>query len=165
MFSMSYAHFYGSLLYAIPPGRPYSSLEKLFFPFGMSVWLLIFVLFILGLITITILRILSKRAHQFVIGTTNTPFFNMINIFLGGNVTFKTVPMRNFARTMFLIWLLSSLILRNAYQGKLFDNLRGNQRMSPLFRLDEIYESDLKLMLYESFYQNIADLFPNQKYR
>lgn len=56
--------------------------------------------------------------------------------------------------------------MRNAYTGKLFDNLRGDQRVAPFFELDDLYESNLKLYLLESFFQNIADALPkNQLYR
>lgn len=89
----------------------------------------------------------------------------MINICLGGSVSLSNIPARNFARTMLMIWLISTLVLRNAYQGKLFDNLRSNQQMAPYFELDELYGSNLKLYLYESFYQNIADIFTDEDYR
>lgn len=57
-------------------------------------------------------------------------------------------------------------VLRNAYQGSLFDNLRGDQRMAPYFQLQTLYASNLHLHLLESFYQNIVDIFPrNQLYR
>lgn len=89
----------------------------------------------------------------------------MVVVCLGGTISLNHLPMRSFARTMLLIWLLSTLILRNAYQGKLFDYLRGDQRMAPLFNLDDLYESDLELHVFDSYYQNIVDNFPELKHR
>lgn len=166
LYSMSFAHFYGSLLYAIPSGIPYTSLEKLFFPFNTSVWMYIGVLFVVAIAIMLIFKMLPENSRDFVFGKSNdTPFFNMMNIFLGGSVTLNKMPVRNFARTIFLIWLLFSLVVRNAYQGKLFDNLRSNQRKAPLFLLKDLYESNLRIYLYESFYQNLVDFLPATEHR
>lgn len=160
---MSFTHFYGSLLFAIPPGQPYSSLEKLFFPFKLKVWACICALFLFGAIVIIILKLSSNEKRDFFIGKSNNmPFFNMISHCFGGNTTYIGIPARNFARTLFMIWLLSTLILRNAYQGKLYDNLRGNQRQLPYFLIDDLFKSNLKLYLYESFFQDSTDNIPNQ---
>lgn len=84
---------------------------------------------------------------------------------LGGSIFHIAIPVRNFARTILMIWLLSTLILRNAYQGKLYDNLRGNQRNQPYYSLNSLFESNLRLYLYESFYEDFisyaADNIPN----
>lgn len=170
-FSMSFAHFYGLLLFAIPPGRPYTSFEKLFFPFKIGVWSCICILFLIAATVIMILKLIPKKKRDFLMGKSNDmPFFNMMNICLGGTINFRDISGRNFARTFLLIWLMFTLIMRNAYQGKLFDNLRSSQRKAPLFKLDELYKSNLKLYLYESFYQNMADFLENlyssnQEYR
>lgn len=119
------------------------------------------VLFVLAVIIMFVLKLIPTQNRDFIVGkSNNTPFFNMIYIYLGGAITLDRVPVRNFARTIFLIWLLFSLVIRNAYQGKLFDNLRSKQRMAPLFRLNDLFQSDLRLYLMESFYQNVADILP-----
>lgn len=165
-FSKSFSYLYGSLLYAIPSGKAYSSFEKLFFPFTTKVWLWIGILFVMAAAILILLKLSAKNKRDFLLGKSNNmPFFNMVNIWLGGAVSLSDIPVRNFARTMLMIWLISTLILRNAYQGKLFDNLRSNQRMAPFYFLDELYGSNLKLNLYESFYQNVADNIPEQDKR
>lgn len=163
-FSISFMYFYGSLLYAIPDGKPYSTLEKLYFPFDIQVWICICVLFFIAASVIIVLKILPNTFRDFSIGKSNaTPFFNMINICLGGSITFHDMPLRNFARTILMIWMISTLILRNAYQGKLFDNLRGNQRMSPLYTFDRLYDSTIKLYIFASFLPFVKDAVPDHR--
>lgn len=108
---------------------------------------------------------MHRKKRDFLVGPANNmPFFNMVNICLGGTITIHDIPLRNFARSMLMIWLLATLVLRNAYQGKLFDNLRSHQRMAPFYHLNELYESNLKLYLYESFYQNVANLISSKQH-
>lgn len=165
-YSMAFAHYYGSLLFAIPNGRPYTSFEKLFFPFKMSVWICICILFAIASIVIAALKLASRSKRDFFMGKSNDmPFFNMISICFGGAIPFNEIPIRNFARTILIIWLFFTLILRNAFQGKLYDNLRSSQRMAPLLNLNELYESSYTLYLYESFFQNIVETLPNQGHR
>lgn len=129
-FSISNAYIYPSLLYAIPPGRKFTALEKLYFPFALTVWLYISALFVIAAVLCVILKLIEKKKRDFFVGKSNSmPFFNMVVVSLGGTISINHLPMRSFARTMLLIWLISTLILRNAYQGKLFDYLRGDQRM------------------------------------
>lgn len=165
-FSISTAYIYPSLLYAIPPGRQYTSLEKLYFPFAITVWLCISLLFLCSAIVCILLKLTEKNTRDFFVGKLNNmPLFNMVNICLGGTITVHHIPTRNFARTLFIIWIISTLILRNAYQGKLFGYLSGDQRMAPLFNLDDLYKSDLELHVFDSFYQNILDNFPELEHR
>lgn len=46
----------------------------------------------------------------------------------------------------------------------LYDNLRNQQRRAPLFQLSDLYKSNMKLYLMESFYQNVADLLPAEEH-
>lgn len=166
LYSMSFAYFYGALIFAIPPGRPYTSLEKLMFPFRYKIWTCICALFTVAAIVVVLLKCGPRKRRDFIVGKfNNMPFFNMINILFGGSISFNRIPIRNFARTILLIWLFSSLVLRNAYQGKLFDNLRSDQRMAPLYEFKDLYESDLNLYLLESFYRDFVDSYPQYKHR
>lgn len=46
----------------------------------------------------------------------------------------------------------------------LYDNLRSQQRKAPLFQLSDLYKSNIRLYLMESFYQNVADLLPVEEH-
>lgn len=71
-------------------------------------------------ILIVSLKFGAEKRRAFVVGKAKNPFLNMINISFGGALCSNKVPVRNFARTMLIMWLLSSLVLRNAYQGLKF---------------------------------------------
>lgn len=116
-FTSSFPYAYSSVCYTIPHGPPYSPLAKLLLPFQAYVWVWIVICTGAAFTTITCVSgCCSKKWRSFVFGAQNrTPFLNYINIMLGGSITFG--PVRNFARTIFLLWLLGSLILRSSYTG------------------------------------------------
>lgn len=135
-------------MFVIPRGKPYSSLEKLFFPFKMTVWICVCSCLLIVVIAIVILKLTPKEKRDFVIGRNNdAPFFSLITIFLGGSTTNYQLPRRNFARTILGILLLSTLILRNAYLGNLFNFLRLQKRMEPLYYKQKIFDSDVTIFM------------------
>lgn len=110
-YQMTQAYFYGSLLYAIPMAAPYSSLEKLFFPFRYRIWILLCAVFCIAAMMLLLLKMTAEMNRAFLVGPSNNmPFFNMLNICLGGSVSLYDMPIRNFARTLLMIWLLSTLV-------------------------------------------------------
>lgn len=130
----------------IPPGRPYSSLEKLFFPFRKEVWICFWSIFLAMVLWIAVVTRISKEKGYFVIGRKNdAPVLSLYAIILGGTMTAYQLPRRNFARTILGILLFSTLILRNAYLGNLFNFLRTQKRMEPLYYQQNIYDSDVPI--------------------
>lgn len=121
---------------------------------------------VISTLLMAIVKGLPQRWHDFLYGNhNNMPFFNMLNVLFGGAMESSELPVRNFARVLLVIWLWSTLVLRNAYQGKLFDNLRKEQRNDPLFNIEAIYQSKMNIYVFESYYQNIADHLPTQLHR
>lgn len=164
-FSVSAPFVYTSIVYVIPPGEPYSHLEKLFSPFDMYIWTCICILLMVASFIIVFLKLVPKNVRAFVVGRTNSmPYFNLIGVFLGGSLTLYQCPTRNFARAILLIWLLSTLILRNSYSGKLFDHLCSNQRKPPFYKLTELYQSHLKLFVYPSAYNTTSEIVSKNRY-
>lgn len=163
-FSISAPYVFASMVFAIPAGKPYSPLEKLFSPFDVYVWTCISILFIMTSFLIVFLKLVPKNIRAFITGRTNSmPYFNMIGISLGGSITSYQCPTRNFARTIFSIWLLSTLILRNSYSGKLFDHLCSNQRKPPFYKINDLYESNLKIFVYPSLYNITSELVSKKR--
>lgn len=133
-YSNSYFHYYAAFNFAIPKGLQYTSLQRILLPFQSIVWLLILVIVLGALKFIMLFTLHFKQSRSFLFGPNNyTPFLNFINIFLGGAIT--RPPQRNFARTILSIWILGSLILRNSYQGSLFNFL---QTQKPIQLVDTI---------------------------
>lgn len=112
----SYIYFTSNLIWITPPGRLFTSFEKLFKPFNSVLWVCIIIVFTLSFVTVLVLRYQSKKAQNFVFGRNiSTPFLNLINIFFGGSLN-KT-PVRNFARTLLALFMVYCLIIRSSYQG------------------------------------------------
>lgn len=159
LFAISFPYYYATLLFAVPPGKPYTSLEKIFFPFEYLVWTSICGVFIAAVALICQLKFTQATRRQFVLGAKNdSPLINMISIFLGGSV--DHVPGRNFARTILLIWMSMSLILRSAYQGRLYHFIRTDQRSSTMNDLAAIVESDYKIYTTPKFHNFVIKKLP-----
>lgn len=150
-------------MYTIPPGPPYSPLEKLILPFETYVWLWLVICTGMSLVTIICVSSCgSENSRNFVFGAKNrTPFLNYINIMLGGAITFA--PIRNFARTIFLIWLLGSLILRSSYTGAMFSFIQSQKSAIEIRNLEQlikynfsIYSSMQMLRLLEFGYPHLS---------
>lgn len=160
----SVPYYYSSIVFAIPPGEPYSVMSTLFFPFKYIIWSCIGFIFISTILVVGSLKKSTIQQRAFVLGPRNDlPFFNMLNVCFGGAIT--RLPTRNFARFLLLIWLTMSLILKTAYQSKLFNFMQTEQRESPMYTLESVFESDHDLYISKSFYQLFYDTYPNDRHR
>lgn len=122
----------------IPPGEPYSAFEKLFRPFDFNVWIAVTIIFILSYLVIAIISF-SKQIKKYVIEKGNTsPYFDVLEIFVGGSMI--KIPTRNFARVLLMIFILYSLVIRNAYQGGLLKNMQSDDRKRPVESVTEMME-------------------------
>lgn len=167
-FTSSFPYAYSSVVYTIPNGPPYSPLTKLVLPFEKNVWLWIVVCTGMAFITITFISgCCAKKWRDFVFGSKNqTPFLNYINIMLGGAITAVGSPVRNFARTIFLIWLLGSLILRSSYQSALFRFIQSQKSAIEIHSLEQlvkynfsIYSSMQMIRLLEIGYPHLSEKY------
>ncbi len=131
------------LLWIIPPGAPYSSLDKILYPFDTTVWICCWLVFLFVVIVIFVLRFSSKEKRNFILGrNVRGPYLNFLSIILG--VTVVQVPGRNFARTMLMIFILYALIIRTAYQGGLFTALQMDLRKPAPKTMSEMIDKDFK---------------------
>lgn len=154
-----YTHLTVSDMYAVGyhrfaiPNTVYnvSSIEKLLLPFTPSVWLITIVYLFFAFVLILLTKLLKRRFRHFIIGgrMNRTPILNMFNILLGGSVTNSMMTnlryFGTFARTIMMIWILSTLILRNSYQGSLFNHLRFSESISPYDTIAKILKSDIPI--------------------
>ncbi|XP_055842650.1 uncharacterized protein LOC129909601 [Episyrphus balteatus] len=97
-----------------------SSLGRLAMPFTKQVWIIVAVFFVFVIILTSALKLMQPKIHQFIFGEENyNPATNFLAVFLGYSVA--RTPRRNFARYTFSLLLSLTLVLRNAYQGSLYD--------------------------------------------
>lgn len=72
--------------------------------------------------------------------------------------------MNHLSLIMLSISIFCSNYITWVKKGMLYGNLRGQQRKAPLFQLNDLYKSNMKLYLMESFYQSVADLLPVEEH-
>ncbi len=136
-----------NLLWVIPPGRHYTSFEKLFQPFDLFVWICFLLIFLAAIIAVFILKGRPKIVRNFILGRdVRTPILNLIGLSLG--VTAFKVPGRNFARTLLMIYILYMLVLRTAYQGALFKSLQMDLHQPAPKSISEMIDKDFKFHLH-----------------
>lgn len=142
----SQPYFATPFVLVIPPGAPLSPFTKLFRPFQESVWFFLLTTFIVGSFVITIIKLQSIAIRNFVFGhSNNTPYVNILNIFFGGSM--HSLPSRNFARTLLMMFILFCIVKRSLYQGALFQYLQSDERSKPAQSFKELIAKDFKFYM------------------
>ena len=124
-FDSTTTYFSDKSVMAFPLLAELSSFEKLFYPLAMEVWILLMSYLLIGIISIFIIKRLSKTIQIFVFcRKVKHPYLNMFIGLLG--TTHHKLPGTNFARFLLMNFLILSLIIRTAYQGKLYQIMQAN---------------------------------------
>uniref|UniRef100_A0A182T7C0 Putative ionotropic receptor ligand binding domain-containing protein n=1 Tax=Anopheles maculatus TaxID=74869 RepID=A0A182T7C0_9DIPT len=121
---------YGQILMAIPPKRPYTSLEKLFQPFSLQTWLC--VVFCLLIISMLARGMYCLRQADRLPNT----FYTMWVLTMGGPCR----PLRmDSSRIFIVIFILNMLVLRTLYHAGMFERLQASDSLaSDLNTLEQI---------------------------
>lgn len=128
-------------------------LARMFAPLQTVIWLSMAALISCAAIVILLMKHLNVRLRRFIIGgrVNRTPVFNMICVALGGNIANQRMRylrhFGTFSRTLTMIWMLSFLILRNAYQCSLYDYLHTQKVVSPYDTFDGIRQSNTDILI------------------
>lgn len=129
------------IVFTLPAGRELTSLERLVYPFGYQLWILIFLCFLTGFTVIFFINRQSTKVQRFVYGAkVRHPYWNMFTIFVGGLQL--QLPKRNFSRFLLMKFLLSSLILRAVYQASSFRFLQSNAHRDKIKTISDLIEND-----------------------
>ncbi|KAG4066557.1 hypothetical protein HA402_007193 [Bradysia odoriphaga] len=147
--SASSPYLYSSILFAVPKGKAYTALQKLFLPFKMQIWIVMAIMLLCALIATTFL---SETKLKFLTGECNrTPFLNTISVLFGGVVT--VLPKRNFARTILIIWIFGCIVLRSAFDGSLFEFIQKPRNLPSARTFPELIARNYTLYMTTSIYQ------------
>lgn len=149
-YTVSYSR--NALLFAFIEKLQFATpLARLMAPFQSYVWICIAVLLAVSISVILLTRKLSARQRHFIIGgrVNRTPIMNMLNVLIGNVIA---NPIMNygtyfgiFARSLFLLWIFFWLVVRNSYQGSMFDYLQ-NQRGTSLYdTIDKVRLSNVHI--------------------
>jgi len=135
---------YFKIKFLIPPGVLYSDAEKLFMPLKLEVWIATVATIFIALLVIQIINQLSKQVQNFVFGrNVTTPSLNIMIAFVGGSQT--TLPRRNFARFLLMLFIFFSLIIRTCHQSKYFEYLQANFIKSEIQSAEELIEGNYSI--------------------
>lgn len=160
--SMSFPYFQTPLLFIVPPGRPYTSIEKFLQPMDQWIWYCLGAELFIGGFVIILLKYTKKRIRHFIIGRNNRiPIFNMFAIFSGNSSNY--LPKRNFSRTILMIWILSSLIIRAAYQDSLFHFMQKQTSVNKHYTLASLIKENFTFHVPESSVKYFDELKEIQK--
>lgn len=132
---------YRSIYFSIPVGIKYTGFEKLILPFDDDVWILILLTFFCAFCTIFFSRFLKVKIRNFIIGQyIHTLTLNVCMIVVG--ISQNTLPGRNFARFLTMVFILYCLIMRTAWQGKMFEFLQKDMRKPEVKSIEEMIEKN-----------------------
>jgi len=135
---------------AFPMLAELSSFEKLFYPLAMVTWILLMSYLLIGILSIFIIKRLSKTIQNFIFGRKiKHPYLNMFIGLLG--TTQHKLPGTNFARFLLMNFLILSLIIRTAYQGKLYQIMQANIKNPEPQTLREMEKQGYKFHAVEAF--------------
>jgi hypothetical protein len=138
------------MIFVIPRGKPYTPFHKLLRPFQDYVWFSVLFVISACVVVITILSFLPQKYRNFVYGAkVTTPLLNVVNALYGG--TQPILPKYNFARSLLMMFLLFSLVIRSLYQGALFQFLQANDNQPEMQNIEEIAANDFKFYMIPSY--------------
>jgi hypothetical protein len=124
---------------AVPPGAAYSGYEKLLFPFDHPTWALIVLVFVAAFVTIFVINMMTNKIRNFVFGdNVSTPSLNVTAHFFG--LAQKVIPKSSFARFLIMILILYCLIIRTAWQSKMFTFMRREMTKPSIKTVDEAHK-------------------------
>lgn len=151
------AHAFAENFLLIPPGELYTDLEKFLLPFDMETWIGTIAVFFVAFVAIFVVHCCKKSVRDEVYGIgVRNPCLNLFAHFcgLGQNV----LPFNNFPRILLMTFILFSLIIRNAYQSKIFEFLQKDLRKPEVKTIDELVEKNFTFYVHEEHFELLSNL-------
>jgi hypothetical protein len=135
----------------IPQSKEYSGYEKLLFPFDRYTWNMIMFVFAAAFVTIFIVNRLTTNIRNLVFGeNVEHPATNVMGHFFGlGQIV---LPRKSFARFLVMMFIIYCLIIRTAWQSKIFEFMQKEIRKPEIKSYQEILDKKL------DFYYQITAL-------
>jgi hypothetical protein len=130
------------MTFTVPRGSQYTPFEKLLLPFDLATWIMILITFFIAYLTILIIYLCPIFVQKFVFGRDNRdPSLCLAQIFFG--IGLIQTPGRNFARFLFVSFSIYCLIIRTAYQGKMFDFLHSKAEKPTLETMQDLIDHQI----------------------
>lgn len=147
----------------VTPGEEFDGYEKLVLPFDENTWIWIGITFASAFVTIFVLKFVEPSMKNFVVGRgVEEPGLNVFRAFFG--LSQVVCPEKNFARYLLMMFILFSLIIRTAYQGKMFEFLQKEMRKPTLATIEEMIEQNFTFYMQWNFKKYFKELDLVQRY-
>lgn len=138
---------YDSITFQVTKGANYTEFEKIILPFDCPAWYMITATFAIGYSVIFITYRFPRLNQNSVFGTfIRNPSLNLTMIFFG--IGLVQTPGRNFARFLFMLFTIYSLIIRTAYQSKMFEFMTSDVYHPTATTVDELFEMKIPIICY-----------------
>lgn len=138
--------FFVPISFVVTPGIRLTPAENLYMPFDFETWISLFFSFVIGILSIIVVKGCSSKVKAFVFGrNNNNPILNMAQIFFG--IGLVKISGQDFARYLFMIFTLFCLIMRNAYQGKMFEFITGDLRHPKAETVQDVFDLELPIII------------------
>ncbi|XP_055858450.1 uncharacterized protein LOC129920930 [Episyrphus balteatus] len=153
--------YHNSAFRYIVRGKNYlSSLDRLAKPFSKQTWILVAGFLVVTIVFTSVLKLVRLKIYQIIFGEENqNPVTNILAICLGYSVS--RIPRRNFARFILLQMLILTLVLRNAYQGSLYDAFRMDKFAQIPSGLNDLNKWNYTILLPAESSESL--MFPNER--
>lgn len=146
--SKPYVFYYNYM--AVPPGAEFNAYEKLLLPFDPYVWALISITFAIAFSVILMVNVMNETIRNFVFGEgVTTPSLNVVILFFGLSQTI--LPVKNFARFIVMMFIFYCLIMRTAWQGKMFEFMNKDIRKTTIQSVDELISKNFSCYMFKQF--------------
>lgn len=150
-FYITRPYLFQSTYLADPVGRRYTELEKLFLPFDEYTWCLVTLTFAVAFLTTFGVRFVRPQVRNFIIGRgVRNPSLNIAVIWFG--LSQINLPPRNFARFLVIQFIFYSLIMRTAWQGKVYEFMQKDMRKRQIRDIDEVAGQNFSIFVGTSLF-------------
>lgn len=149
-YTQSYLH-NGFFFAFVQSTAPLTPLTRLMAPFQNNMWISIAMLLSVSTFAILLTKRLSTRQRHFVIGgrMNRTAIVNMLSVIIGNAIPNPRMTNRQnfgvFARTLAILWLFFWLVVRNSYQGSLYQFFQSHQIVSPFDMVEKVRTSNVRI--------------------
>ncbi|XP_064555400.1 uncharacterized protein Ir11a [Drosophila montana] len=144
-FSTSVVYHQSYFIFVVRMEQFFGPFGQMMRPFGRFVWLCLLGTLLAALICTRCMRTRWRLKH---------PLENLLATSVGNAVPVQRLPVSGFLRHLLASWLLLTLVLRCAYQAKLFDVLRTHQHQTLPHGLAGLLQQNYTLIStgYHDFY-------------
>lgn len=144
------------IVIVFPPPSLKSPFEKLYLPFDVPTWLLLFFIFIAGAVIIRVTQLFMPNIYILIVGhRVKYAFTNMLIAFFGQSQA--ALPRENFSRLLLMEFLMFCMVIRGIYQGQLFNIMRKEIFDNMPSTIDDLVEKNYVFYAYESLGSRVQE--------